>query len=114
MVLFIFVVMMLHLGERSIKQEMEWFSPSMCVGPGVLTLILLAEMLYLIFPYHSGSNAIAVVDAKEVGLALYGPYLICVELSAILLMAGIVGAYHLGKEKKTVLHRFLQNEEKNG
>jgi len=32
-----------------------------------------------------------------VGMALYGPYLLAVELASMLLLAGLVGAYHLGK-----------------
>ena len=48
------------------------------------------------------------VDAKGVGMALYGPYVIGVELSGILLMSGIVGAYHLGRQKKKIVHRFLE------
>jgi NADH-quinone oxidoreductase subunit J len=30
-----------------------------------------------------------------------------VEIAGILLLAGITGAYHLGKQKKKVLHRFM-------
>jgi NADH-quinone oxidoreductase subunit J len=52
-----------------------------------------------------------VIGAKAVGLSLYGPYVIGVELSGILLMAGIVGAYHLGRQKKKVTHRFLETQE---
>ena len=52
-----------------------------------------------------------VVDAKAVGMSLYGPYVIGVELSGILLMSGIVGAYHLGRQKKKIVHRFLEKVE---
>jgi NADH-quinone oxidoreductase subunit J len=34
---------------------------------------------------------------KEVGAALFGPYLLGVELASILLLAGLLGAYHLGR-----------------
>jgi NADH-quinone oxidoreductase subunit J len=44
-------------------------------------------------------------------MSLYGPYVIGVELSGILLMSGIVGAYHLGRQKKKVTHRFLEMQE---
>jgi len=39
------------------------------------------------------------------------PYVIGVELSGILLMSGIVGAYHLGRQKKKIVHRFLEKIE---
>lgn len=111
MVLFIFVVMMLHLGEKSIEQERKWFSWSMWLVPGLLALILFGEMVYMLLVQDIEQRNLAVVDAKQVGLTLYGPYMIAVELAAILLMAGIVGAYYLGKEKTTVLHRFLKKKE---
>jgi NADH-quinone oxidoreductase subunit J len=34
-----------------------------------------------------------------VGIALMGPYILGVELSSLLLTAGLIGAYHLGKRK---------------
>ena len=40
-----------------------------------------------------------VIDAREVSLALFGPYLLVVELASLLLLAGLVGAYHLGRRE---------------
>ncbi|HSD64751.1 MAG TPA: NADH-quinone oxidoreductase subunit J, partial [Ignavibacteriaceae bacterium] len=40
MVLFIFVVMMLNLGEESEKQESNWLMPKIWIGPSLLVLIL--------------------------------------------------------------------------
>lgn len=111
MVLLIFVVMMLHLGEPSIRQEQQWLDRNMWLGPAVLCLILLIEMIYVIGREAYPAGELNVVDAAEVGIALYGPYMLTVELAAILLMAGIVGAYYLGKEKTRVLHRFLKQQE---
>jgi hypothetical protein len=34
-----------------------------------------------------------------------------VELAALLVTAGILGAYHLGKRKDIVQHRYLQEEK---
>ena len=51
------------------------------------------------------------VDSKAVGKSLYGEYILGVELSGMLLMAGVVGAYHLGRQKKKVVHRFLEKTE---
>ncbi len=110
MVLFIFVVMMLHLGEPSIKQERAWLKPSMWLGPVILAFILLTELLIL-FPKDMDNLRATVVEAKDVGMSLYGPYIIGVELAAVLLMAGIVGAYYLGREKTTIVHRFLKKQD---
>jgi len=35
-----------------------------------------------------------------VSVALFGPYLLGVELASLLLLAGMVGAYHLGRRER--------------
>ena len=107
-VLIIFVIMMLNLKEEAVIQERKWLSSVTLVGPAVLSSILLAELIYIITRGVSETLPANVVDAKAVGISLYGPYVIGVELSGILLMAGIVGAYHLGRQKKKIVHRFLE------
>ncbi|MDA1074241.1 MAG: NADH-quinone oxidoreductase subunit J [Proteobacteria bacterium] len=100
MVLFLFVVMMLNLGRSSVDQEQHWFLPRMWVMPGILTTILLLEMIYLLVAPTSSagiSSSGTAVSPKEVGITLFGPYLITVELASILLLASLVGTYHLGR-----------------
>lgn len=96
MVLFVFVIMMLNQGQQTIDQERAWLQPDTWIGPSLLALILFIEMLTVIV---LGGNADTghIVNAKQVGIALYGPYLLAVELASMLLLAGLVGAYHLGK-----------------
>ncbi|MNC87454.1 NADH-quinone oxidoreductase subunit J [compost metagenome] len=79
--------------------------------PAVLSAILLAEIGYIIWTGESVALQTKSVDAKSVGMSLYGPYVIGVELCGILLMSGIVGAYHLGRQKKKIVHRFLEKAE---
>src|SRR5690242_10435857 len=109
-VLVIFVIMMLNLREETVVQEKSWLTREIFIFPAILSTILLAELIYIIV--HTGSATApfdnATIDSKEVGMSLYGPYVIGVELSGILLMSGIVGAYHLGRQKKKVVHRFLE------
>jgi len=38
-----------------------------------------------------------VTDPKQLGIALYGSYLVGVELASILLLGALVGACHLGR-----------------
>ncbi len=110
MVLFVFVVMMLNLGKEAIDQERIWSRPQTWIGPGILSLVLLVEILYFIFSLPSGAWEAKEVGPKLVGLSLFGPYMLGVELSAMLLMAGIVGAYHLGRHEKVIRHRFLEKK----
>src|SRR5690606_35416795 len=42
MVLFVFAVMMLNLGEQAIDQERQWLSGRVWIGPSILCAILLA------------------------------------------------------------------------
>ena len=111
-VLIIFVIMMLNLKQESVDQERQWMSRRLLIGPAVLSLVLLAELVYIISTADTGAIEQPALDAKAVGLSLYGPYVIGVELSGILLMSGIVGAYHLGRQKKKVVHRFLEAQER--
>jgi NADH-quinone oxidoreductase subunit J len=39
------------------------------------------------------------VGPKQVGIALFGPYLLLVEVAALLLLAALVAAFHLGKRE---------------
>jgi NADH-quinone oxidoreductase subunit J len=110
-VLIIFVIMMLNLKQESVDQEKQWLTPGIYVGPAVLALALLVEIIYMIVSTGDLTATDRLVDAKAVGLSLYGPYVIGVELCGILLMSGIVGAYHLGRQKKKVVHRFLEAQD---
>ena len=96
MVLFLFVVMMLNLGPSQLAQERRWMEPRMWIGPSILTSVLFLEMLYLL----AGTPLVTAgehVSAKAVGQALFGPYLLGVELAGFLLLAALVGAYHFGR-----------------
>jgi NADH-quinone oxidoreductase subunit J len=97
MVLFVFVVMMLNLGPQTIAQERGWLAPGMWWGPCLLAAVLLAELLYVLAAGGDAAPVGRAVDAKAVGIALFGPYLLGVELASLLLLAGLVGAYHLGR-----------------
>jgi NADH-quinone oxidoreductase subunit J len=110
-VLIIFVIMMLNLKEESVEQERKWFSKNIWVGPGILALVLLGELVYILATSERVFLNNDVVDSKAVGMSLYGPYIIGVELCGLLLMAGIVGAYHLGRQRRKVIHRFLEKTE---
>ena len=110
-VLFIFVVMMLNLGQDTASQEKQWLQPKIWIGPSLLALALLVEMIVLIAKGDNSSMTLAVVEPRKVALSVYREYLIALELVGFLLMAGIVGAAHIGQHKKRTLHRFLLEEK---
>ena len=97
-VLFLFVVMMLNLGNTSVMRESRWLRPGMWVGPAILVSILLITMVYLIAGLPNASITKGeMVGPKAVGNELFRPYLLAVELAGFLLLAALIGAYHLGR-----------------
>jgi len=104
MILFVFAVMMLNLGEETSRQEKLWLTPRVWVGPTVLAAILFGQLAWTLWTHHAdgGSGVIgtSVVDSKAVGVSLFGSYLLLVELASILLLAAMIAAYHLGKEDR--------------
>ena len=97
MVLFVFVVMMLNLGTQVDAQEHKWLQLRVWVGPSIFATALLAEMAWLFSEPSRAMLGHTLVDGKQVGIALYGPYLLTVELASMLLLATLVAAWHLGK-----------------
>jgi NADH-quinone oxidoreductase subunit J len=102
MILFVFAVMMLNLGEETRRQEKLWLTPRTWVGPGLLAAILFSELAWTLWAHQTGSGGqvlgAGTIDAKQVGVSLFGSYLLLVELASILLLAALIAAYHLGKE----------------
>ena len=97
MVLFVFVVMMLNLGETAVIQERQWLHARMWIGPSILLAILLIELVYMLVAGLQPQVRAAAVEPKQVGMVLLGPYVLGVEIASMLLLAGLVGAYHLGR-----------------
>ena len=101
MVLFVFVIMMLNLGRQAAEQERHWLAPGAWTGPGVLAAILFVEVVYVLARGRAGAAGAVEIGPHAVGLSLFGPYLLGVELAALILLAGLVGAYHLGRRSHT-------------
>jgi len=96
---------MLNLGPSVTEQERLWTQPRLWIGPSLLSALLLAGLLRVILADASQLAGLESVGAKQVGIALFGPYLLAVELASLLLLGALVAAYHLGhiesdKDKK--------------
>ena len=100
MVLFVFVIMMLNLGPHAASQERVWRLPRIWLGPGLLGLILFGELLYVFIRAAGPKMGAAAVGPKAVAQSLFGPYVLGVEIASLLLLAGLVGAYHLGRPEE--------------
>lgn len=106
MVLFVFVVMMLNLGGQTAKQESHWLKPGIWIGPSIMSSVLL---LLLLFSFWHGEGPVAAgggpLMAREVGTLMFGPYLLAVELAAMLLLAALIAASHIGRNDEGQLER---------
>jgi len=103
LVLFVFAIMMFGLGQDetlnapqsnslNLKNIKIWF------GPSLIAIFLLAQMIFSIensaLQEKLTSN---IINAKQVGILLYGPYLLAVEIASFLLLAGLIAGYHFAK-----------------
>ena len=107
-VLFLFVVMMLIPGDAVAPVELR--RPQVWMGPGLLSAALLAELLYSAFAGPELGAPIATIGPQQVGIALFGPYLIGVELVALLLLSGLVGAFHLSRRLEPAAEQEVEHD----
>jgi NADH-quinone oxidoreductase subunit J len=92
MVLFVFVIMLIG-PEDVVLHPRAW------IGPAVLGAILLGELLWVLTRAAASVQPTVQVRPKQVGIALFGPYVLGTEVAAFLLLAGLVGAFHLGRRR---------------
>ena len=114
LVLFVFAIMMFGLTEDETLNQMglpgkKKTASALWFGPSVLAVLLFAVLVFSI------NNAdiqlmltVKVISAKKVGVLLYGPYLLAVEIASFLLLAGLVSAYHLAKNEGSSAHSYQQ------
>jgi NADH-quinone oxidoreductase subunit J len=97
MVLFLFVIMMLNLGQHTRDEERAWLSLKGWIAPAIMSSVLLVQLINALMRYDYELAPIQ-VGVLEVSVLLFGPYVLAVELASILLLAGLVAAYHLAKK----------------
>ena len=100
MVLFVFVIMMLNLGMSNDEREERWLDAKTWAVPTGLTIIIAVVLYAMIGLNHNDAAMIGgtTISAKAVGTVLFTKYIMLIEVAALLLLAALVAAYHLGKE----------------
>ena len=103
LVLFVFAIMMFGLGQDEAlnappSHSFKLSNINLWFGPSLIAILLLAELIFAI------DNSVVqekltsnIIDAKQVGILLYGPYLLAVEIASFLLLAGLIAGYHFAK-----------------
>jgi NADH-quinone oxidoreductase subunit J len=107
MVLFVFAVMLLNPGDETVR-----IRPGDWAGPAALAAILVAQLVYVV-TRGPKVNVAPPVDPKQVGIALFGPYVIGVELASVLLLAGLVGAFHIGRRYRVQVSKAQVSKSKD-
>lgn len=113
MVLFVFVMMMLNVNISDSIKKHDFANPKIWIGPSIIVSILLAEMFYMLFYGDFQSLVQQSISPEIVGKLLFTKYALVVDLVGFLLMAGAIGAYHLGRKDKKILHRYLIDKKNN-
>jgi len=102
MVLVVFVIMLLNLGDE--QKLTEKFSIKKIIGT-VLVFGFLLELLYLIGFSDSATtssihpDSVNIGTVENLGSALFGRFLLPFEMTSVLLLAAIVGAVVLAKKR---------------
>jgi len=110
MVLFVFVIMMLNVGDSETTEGNKFLNFKTWIGPSLIALILAVEMVYMLSSQDLNSLIPQEVSPTAVGKLLFTRYALLVDLAGFLLTAGIVGAYHLGQKDKKFHHRYLEDK----
>ncbi len=98
LVLFVFAVLMFGLGKDETVNAPQSKSVSNMFGAMLLAFALLIELVVIINNAQMQQTLQAnVVSSKAVGIMLYGPYLLAVEIASFLLLAGLLAGYHYAK-----------------
>ncbi|ANZ22392.1 NADH:ubiquinone oxidoreductase subunit J [Buchnera aphidicola (Diuraphis noxia)] len=101
-VLFVFVIMTLNFeNEHNIKSK-KIFTPIFWILSGILSLTFFLLMSYAIFSLKNQKIERLVIDAKIVGISLFGPYVLLVEVSSLLLLAALIVVFHISGKKKHI------------
>jgi NADH-quinone oxidoreductase subunit J len=108
MVVFLFVIMLLNLGNVSANTDMRglWWK----LAAGLVGIVLLAQVLSvsgarlpeaLALPENSVATQVAQTGViTPIAGPLFNQYLLAFEVTSVLLLAAVIGAVVLGKRKE--------------
>lgn len=113
MVLFVFVIMMLSGEGSAAKEGNSLLEFNSWVGPSLIALILLGEMLFMLLNQDFRPLQHYEISPAAVGKMVFTQYALIVDLAGFLLIAGVIGAYHLGQKERKSYHRYLQDNNQN-
>jgi NADH-quinone oxidoreductase subunit J len=102
MVLFVFVIMLLNLGdERKLSEGMSYKKViAVALAAGLLTeLIYVIETSWIVLPASAVREGTEIGTVEYIGGQLFTTYLFPFEVTSILLLVAIIGAIVLARKK---------------
>lgn len=102
MVLFLFVIMLLNLGDESVFKEKNNFKKTIAYLLGAVILLELTIGIIIPldnFPKVQSAEAVGIGSVESIGASLFTKYLLPFEAVSILLLSAIVGVVVLAKKK---------------
>jgi NADH-quinone oxidoreductase subunit J len=101
MVLFLFVIMLLgaeRVSEGETRPEMRWQRP-LAIVLGVFLLIQAAYVFFTRLGESTAATNPVGGGPLEIGLQLFGPYLLPFEVASVLLLVAMIGAVVLTRDR---------------
>ena len=99
MVLFIFVIMMIHFRQGIAPERKKWT----LAAAGFMAVVLLMELVFAFKGMPAESEPISAVQGTsptELGRLLFSKYLYPFEITSVLIIAALVGAVVLVKKRE--------------
>ncbi|URJ30438.1 NADH-quinone oxidoreductase subunit J [Candidatus Blochmannia vicinus (nom. nud.)] len=116
MILFVFVIMMLNARTITFRAQKKssFLSPILSCGAVLLTSILLIILLYVSFGLKDCFINInrPMIDSKQIGISLFGSYLLMVELASFLLLSALISVFHLSRDHKLSDNYIVSDQSK--
>lgn len=98
-VLLLFVVMLLNLGPDAIREESSYLHRGLWIAPATITALLAVQLGIVLLRDGPEESAAQGIPAVDVGMTLLGPYMLGVQIAGMLLLAGLIGAFHLARRE---------------
>src|SRR5688572_15595033 len=99
MVLFLYVIMLMHLNKETEPQRNRWLKLAGAVAGGSLLLVLIAALKKADIAHQIAETRTGDIGLIEnLGKVLFNEYVVPFEISSILFLSAMVGAVVIGKK----------------
>ncbi|WP_343189554.1 NADH-quinone oxidoreductase subunit J [Buchnera aphidicola] len=95
MVLFVFVIMFLNLGNKTFIKEKKWFS----FYNLIITFFFLCMMFIIFYFFNKNINNKnifhLVIDGRDIGFVFFGEYSLLIEIISMILLTSLIIVFHI-------------------